>query len=385
MPNEIVSALFSVVPIVQDVLIVLLFIRGLLLRKKREQLKHYRLVSLSPILLWTGAICGGVLSVPVTLLGLNGTPDAVWYLFEFTVLVCIVMLLVYLNSTVTYDEKGFTASNLFGIKRTYGYDRITGILRSGGGTVLRCGRRSIRFDEAHIGSGSFILFADHALRKERGSGLPVLKRKKDPMNGNLDTPWLHLTIYLAIIAASIFIFILALHVLRPADGSLPADAREVRTAFSSYEVNEDTYGTIVLHAPDYEKPFSITYLSGYKDRAPDPEALCSGEEYILSVREGRDEYWIYAVSTADNRSVISAYDRNSAYRSTQYAACVILIVMMCVFTFLAIVGIVVGRHPERFSPGFRRLFYKDWAWSSSVRSGRTRPQQRRKRKRRRRK
>ena len=111
MPATIKFVLLSVVPVIQDALIVLLFVRGLVLRKKRKDNQYDHLVSLSSVLLWAGVVCGGVLSIPVTLFGADDTPDGVWYIFEVFVLACIAMMLAYCNETVTYDDTTFTASN----------------------------------------------------------------------------------------------------------------------------------------------------------------------------------------------------------------------------------------------------------------------------------
>lgn len=365
MPATVKFVLFSVVPVIQDALIVLLFVRGMVLRKKRKDTHYDRLVSLSPVLLWAGAVCGGVLSIPVTLFGPDDTPSGVWYIFEVTVLACIAMMLAYCNETVTYDESEFETRNLFGIKRSYGYGEITGILRRGDDTILRCGRRRIRLDTMSSGGDELVAYADKAYFKRHKKYIPVYKPKRDPMNGNLDTPWLYLFFYVFILAVSVFMFILSARILRPADDHLPTDAVEIRTVFSSCEHTKKESGTLVLHAPGYEKPFSISWLSGYAVPVPNPDTLCNGEEYILTVREGKREYWIYAISTADHHCILSAHDRNIAYRNTQYMACILMLVVM-VFGFLTgLFGILVGRHPERFSRRFRRLFYKDSAWVSS--------------------
>lgn len=363
-PDIVKFILFSVVPIIQDMLLVLLFFRGMVLRQKRKDSRYDLLVSLRPVLLWAGAVCGGMLSVPVTLLGPDDMSSGVWVLFEVVVLACIAMMLAYCNETVTYDKSEFHTRNLFGIERSYDYGEITGISRKGGDTVLRCGRRRIRLDSMSFGGNEFVAYADKAYFRQYKRYIPVFKPKKDPLNGNLDTPWLYLVVYVFILAGGIFMSILSVSGLRPAKDELPADAVELRTVFSSYERTKKDSGTLVLYAPGYDKPFSISWLSGYRDHAPDPDTLCNGEDYILSVREGKQEYWIHAISTADHRSILSAYDCNTAYRNTQYVACILLLLIaMPSFTF-GLFGILVGRHPERYSRRFRRLFYKDSAWVS---------------------
>ena len=364
MPDTVKFVLFSAVPIIQDVFLILLFIRGMVLCKNRKDTQYDRLVSLSPVLLWVGAVCGGMLSVPVTLFGADDIPSGVWYIFEVVVLACIAMMLAYCNETVTYDESRFEKSNLFGIKHSYDYGEITGISRKGGDTILRCGRRRIRLDTMTLGSSEFVAHADKAYIMRHKKHLPVYKSKKDPMNGNLDTPWLYLFISVFTLIASIGMIILPGFVLRPADDSIPSDAVEVRTTFSSYNRVKKESGTILLYAPGFEKPFAIAWLSGYEVSVPDPEMLCGGDYFHVVADEARDQYYICAISNDYNSRILSSYDYNTAYRNTQVVPCICLMIMGGVIAAVSVLMVLVGRHPERYPGWFRSLFYKDWAWTS---------------------
>ena len=170
--------LFFVVPIIQDVLLALLFVRGMVLRKKRKDNQYDHLVSLHSVLLWTGTVCGGLLSIAVTLFKPDYTPDGVWYFWEVMVLACIAMMLAYCNETVTYDDTTFTASNLFGIKHTYDYGEITGISRRGDDTFLWCGRRKIRLDTISFGDDELVAFADKEYFKRYKKHIPIHKRRR---------------------------------------------------------------------------------------------------------------------------------------------------------------------------------------------------------------
>ena len=364
MPATVTLVLFSVVPIIQDVFLVLLFVHGMVLRKKRKDTQYDRLVSLSPVLLWVGTVCGGVFSIPVTLFGTDDIPGGVWCFFEVVVLACIAMMLAYCNETVTYDESRFETKNLFGRKRSYGYGEITGISSKGGDTILYCGRRRIRLDTMSSGDDEFVTFAAKTYYRQHKKDIPVQKPKKDPMNGNLDTPWLYFSIYLLGFAGFFAMIVLPVYSLRPADSKLPADAMELRTSFSSYERTRKEQGTLILHAADYEKPFTLSWLSGYEITLPAPETLCSGEEYVLIIEEGKEEYWIYSMSTGNGREIMNAYDRNTACRNTQIVPCIGLLIFGILGAVFCIFGILVGRHPERYPGWFCGLFYKRSAWMS---------------------
>ena len=361
MSDEIKTVLFTGIPVLQDVVLILLFIRGMTVKRKRKEERQARLVSLSPMLLWVGAIGGGLLSVPLTLSG-RQDPEPALIVFEAGVLGCIAMMLAYCNETVTYDRATFTVSDLFGRKRTWDYGEITGLSRRGGDVVLRCGRRRIRLDAMAAGIEQFLKYADEGYFRRRNKYIPLIPRRTDPMKGNLDTPWLYLFIYLFMFAGGVVFILLSAGTIRPPDGRVPADAAVIRTPFESWEKTGKHDGTLALRAADYDKPFTLSWLSGYAVPVPDPDALCSGEEYVLTVRELKQEYDIRGLSTHDGQPLITAYDRNAAYRRSQLPAVIFLLIFAFVEMAFAVFGILVGRHPEKYPARFRGMFYRDTAW-----------------------
>ena len=193
--------------------------------------------------------------------------------------------------------------------------------------------------------------------------VPTSGTKKDPMRGNLDTPWLYLCLYLLLFVCSVSFIVLSAYVLRPAEYSAPADAVEVETVFLSFARTEEDRDTFLLYAPGYEKPFAIEWMSGYEVPIPEPEALCDGSKYRITACEACSQYYIYALSSADKGVVFSAFDYNTAYRNTQRVPCIGLLIFGSFFAVFSVFGIPVGRHPERFSAWFRGLFYKKSSWT----------------------
>lgn len=372
------TILFAGLPVLQDLLWIFLTVHGFVLCRKRKD-ERERLVSLSPMLLWVGLLCGGILSVPVTLFGPENMQPGVWWILEAGVLLGLAMLLVYCNETVRYDESSFTSSNLLGIKRSSTYSEITGI-RRGSDIILCCGRRRIRLDAIARGREDFIIYADRARLRQCGAGIPLCPRRKDPMNGNLDTPWLYFIIYLMLIVFAVVFLVISISACRPADDSLPDDCTRISTSFSSWERTQEEGGTLLLTAPGYDMPFSLSWLSGYEVPVPDPETFCSGETYTLTVREGAKVYFIYAVDGPDQRQIICAYDQNTAYRNRNYKAAVGIAVFSALCIPFAILGILVGRHPESYSVRFRRVFYQDHAWVRSAEKANMRRSHRRRKK-----
>lgn len=83
MPNWLKTVFFYILPSVQDILLVMLLARGIALYKLRKETRDFRQVSLRPVLLWTGSVCGGSFCILVTVLGFIGSPSTVpWLVFE---------------------------------------------------------------------------------------------------------------------------------------------------------------------------------------------------------------------------------------------------------------------------------------------------------------
>jgi len=347
-------------------ILVALIIRGFAICHGRRSSDPARLVAFSPLLLWVGALGGVILSVPVTMLEPDDMSVGVWCLFEVFVLACIALLLAYCNKTIEYDASRFEVNDLFGRKRSYSYGEITGLSRRGGNAVLHCGRRKVRIDAMASGGADFVVYADGAVLRQNEKGIPYCKPGKEPMNGNLDTPWMYFFLYLLGLAASVMLIVISVSVLQPADSSIPNDAAEVCTVFSSYERTKEDGGTLLLHSPDFEKPFAISWLSGYEVPVPDTDRLCSGDAYIAAVDERKTEYFVYMIYSAEGEMILSAYDGNTAYRNTQRVPAIFLLGFGICFAVFVVFGILVGRYPERFPSWFCRLFYKDSAWAVSL-------------------
>lgn len=372
MPIALKIALYYVFPIVQDALFVLLILRGVTLYKQRKN-GDSRQVSLCPLLLLVGSVCGGLFCILVTVFGLIGPPSIIlWLVFEAPALLGYALLLGYCNETVVYDGEAFTAKNWLGIRRTYSYAEISGIRRRGADTILYCGRRRVRLDQMALNAQPFVKHAETCYFQQFQQLIPIII-KKDPMRGNLDTPWFYFFMFLFVIAVSLFFFFFSVYGLLPAEASLPSDAFEIRASFVSWERIKKNGGTLVLNAADFEKPFKLSWLSGFEVPVPDPEFLCGGTEFAVIVEEEKTEYWIRAISTADQRLLLSAYDYSTAYRNTQFWPCIGLIVFSVFEICFAMFGILVGRNPDRFPEWLRKLFYQPWVWtSSSYQNGKSR-------------
>ena len=353
-----------IMPVVQDILLIILAARGFRLRRERGKTNASELVSLSEMLLWVGCIVGSILSVPITLFTPQNMQNGVWWIFELAVLVCLAMLLAYCNDTIQYDAAGFEASTLFGRKRRYSYGQISAFSRSLGDVILHCEGKRIRLDAMAENRDTFLDYADKAHRRETGKNIPFLKPTHDPMNGNIENPWLHFIIQLCIGLCGVAMAAQGILGMLPPSGKIAENTAEYFTSFSSCEYSKECDGTLILKAPDYEKPFHLEWLDGYEIPLPSPDELTDGTFYRVAARATKQNYSIYAVYRADGTPTIRAFDRNTAYKNTQRGASFVFLIGGFLGILGFVLGILVGRHPENYPAFVRELFYKDYVWIS---------------------
>lgn len=353
-----------ILPIVQDILLIILAARGFRLHRERAKTNASGLVSLNGMLLLVGCIVGSILSVPITLFTPQNMQNGVWGIFELAVLVCLAMLLAYCNDTIRYDAAGFEASTLFGRKRRYSYGQISAFSRSLGDVILHCEGKRIRLDAMAENRDTFLDYADKAHRRETGKNIPFLKPTHDPMNGNIENPWLHFIIQLCIGLCGVAMAAQGILGMLPPSDKIAENTAEYFTSFSSCEYSKECDGTLILTTPDYEKAFRLEWLDGYEIPLPSPDELTDGTFYRVAARATKQNYSIYAVYRADGTPTIRAFDRNTAYKNTQRGASFVFLIGGILGILGSVLGILVSRHPENYSAFVRELFYKDFVWIS---------------------
>lgn len=353
-----------ILPIVQDILLIILAARGFRLHRERAKTNASGLVSLNGMLLLVGCIVGSILSVPITLFTPQNMQNGVWWLFELAVLVCLAMLLAYCNDTIRYDAAGFEASTLFGRKRRYSYGQISAFYRSLGDVILHCEGKRIRLDAMAENRDTFLDYADKAHRRETGKNIPFLKPTHDPMNGNIENPWLHFIIQLCIGLCGVAMAAQGILGMLPPSDKVAENTAEYFTSFSSCEYSKECDGTLILKAPDYEKAFHLEWLDGYEIPLPSPDELTDGTFYRVTARATKQNYSIYAVYRADGTPIIRAFDRNTAYKNTRRGASFAFLIGGFLGILGSVLGILVGRQPENYPAFVRELFYKDYVWIS---------------------
>ena len=331
---------------------VLLGIASFLARQKRKNWDQEKVVYLPFYLAGVGIVCGTILSIPTVVCAMDG--DWMFAFFGVVVLACDCMMAAYLNCVIRYDDKGFIAQNIFGIKRECSYGDVEGI-RSGRDRRIYFQGHSIMIDEISRGADEFVDALDKGHKRATGKWVPTstsFRRKWDPMNGHLDYPWpyfiLWVTMGLFCAALPVFMFFVMTSETDPSDIVI----HDVQ--FCAYEIDD---GSLMLYVEGEEQPYEIGYFQNYGEVLPAPEVLCSGEAYSVGVVG--DRRYVKSLTGSDGTKYITLETERQAYRDSQRVAVWILCVVAPIGVYFCYLGIAVARNPERYSKKVRRLFYKD--------------------------
>ncbi len=264
----------------------------------------------------------------------------------------LILILGYWNCRITYDENGFTAKNILGIKKRYRYLDITGISKGRRDQYLYVGKRKILLDEIAIGKNEFLSFVKKQYRiSHGGQSIPQMNVKKDIFNGHIENPGEFIFIYIItsvfFIGGSILCMLLILSPLKE------EDTTHKTTIFISCEQREDE---LILNDGS-ETIYRLRFS---------PEELPL--EKILSVCDGKTKLDIYVTEiTPDDgdaysgikaiycngESVFSFEDYNTLNRAGSRPIFLLLIGFCLLWGAFIVVSIIVGRNPNKY----RRIIY----------------------------
>ena len=331
---------------------ILLGIASLVEKKKRKVWMKERVVYLPFYLAGVGIVCGTIMSIPTVACAVDG--DWMFAFFGVVVLTCDCMMAAYLNCVIWYDDKGFLAQNIFGIKRECGYGEVEGI-RFGRDRRIFFQGHSILIDEISCGGDEFVETLDRGHKRATGKWVPSstsFKRKWDPMNGHLDYPWAYFILWvtMGLFCAALPVFVL----FSMTSETDPSDIVIHDVRFCGYEIED---GSLMLSVEGEERPYEIGYFQYYGEDLPAPEALCGGERYLVGVIG--DHRYIKSLTGSNGTKYITLETERQVYRDSQRVAVWILCLVAPIGVCFCYLGIAVARDPERYSKKVRRMFYKD--------------------------
>ena len=131
-------------------------------------------------------------------------------IFSILALLGIFLIIGYFNQRIYYSADKFVSSNLWGVKRTYSYGDITGIMGYGRNTDVKIyiGDKKIAIDRMAVGKKEFIEFALKRHRELKHKNIPLLRaaKKKDLFNGNIANPGEFIAVYIIIAVGVALLF-----------------------------------------------------------------------------------------------------------------------------------------------------------------------------------
>lgn len=323
--------------------------------RRRKRMKWDNVVHLPFFLAVIGIIGGNLFAVPTVICGFDGNGGTV--AFALFTLGCHCLTVAYLNCIIWYDDEGFVARNFLGIRRQCTYAEVEG-MRNGKDYWLYFKGHRILVDEMAHGGRDFIKAVKRGYSASHNGRMLMAShtygRKIDPMNGNIENPWLYFCIWVGMMLMCVFLLVGMVISM----AAKPSDMEELvfsQMTFTSWKKDD---GELHLTVPGREEAVRIFGYRGYGELLPSPEELCNGEIFVV----GLDGKYIESLTGADGTVYITPELERQIYHKTQDVAGVILTVFSVFGIVFSIVGIDVARRPERYGAKFKRIFYQDHLW-----------------------
>lgn len=307
-----------------------------------------------------GSISSAIFLVPTIITAFLDEPIWVSLVFLVLSLLGASLILAFVNCRVSYDEHGFTAKNLFGIKRTYTYDQVTAIRENLHESYIYLGKRRVMIDGVAVGGIEFIAYVRKRYRSlHKGQALPVVRKAKhDLFNGNVEDVggFLFAYISLSVMIVAFAIFVVWYVYLTP---NTVQNTLERQVSFTSCVAGADE---MVLTSSDREI-YKIKFMGEDFD-AGGLQAICDGQTIVTTYAkevtpdDGEDYYSIKAILSGD--TYLLSFEETNRWHREEYWPMIFFPIIFAIVWGLYIAGsIIVGRHPKKFSKKVIRLFFKD--------------------------
>ena len=322
-----------------------LFIRSVAAKSVRRSPEWQKnRVYLPDLLFWVGLL-GNLFAIPAVILLWQEN----WLGLAFIALSLMgwSMQLAYVNCWVRFGDRGFTHHTFFGRTHEFTYQDVTGI-RWGSDIRLYCGKHLIFLDSMADNASRFLHWVKK--RNKQIQNLPD-RIKWDPFKDKVPDGmpiFIILMIFLLFVTVVLGVFCYGFF----ASGKSEADTRREEVVFVSGE--QEPSGVISLGSEDGRK----YRISGYDTLPVETETLWTeGTRYTVWC-SGKSTVWIYQLQTGD--TVLLSFDEhNEAARQNNKKGLIFALVLWILSLLLVLATLVVGRHPERFSPRVRKWFFKN--------------------------
>ena len=306
-----------------------------------------------------GAVCSAVLLIPAIICAF--LDEELWVvigLFLFA-LFCASPLIGYINCRIFYDDEGFVAKNIFGIKRRFTYDQVTGIKENLHEKFIYLGKKRVMVDEFYIGGREFVSFAKKKYRTlNNGQSIPrIVKDKYDIFKGNIEDSTSFLVVF--IITTLVFIGAVAFVVFSVFSPNNPENTASQKVCFDKYYFAEDN----MVMISEENLIYKISSIDKVQNQSA-VEALCDGKSNVTVYFEAvtpddESDYRSIKAIVYDDDYVLSFEETNEIYIQDSLAAIIILNGLLLAWIVFMACSIVVGRNPRKFSKKVVRMFFKD--------------------------
>ena len=220
---------------------------------RKPKMPKGQTVTMPALLAWIGGIAVLFFGAMAVWAFMDGGDPFALSVFAAFMLLGVSLIMAYINCRITYDEKGFTVTNFWGITRTYTYDDITR-LKGTKDVKLYVGERVVRIDDMAVGKTQFLFYAEARYMKTHGGrGIPITspdgKKDFDLFNGNVENAEEFIIIYAMLLGFVVFCFGIGIHTALPPKAE---DLTYSTVQVERYEVEDDT---LWLYVDEEELPF----------------------------------------------------------------------------------------------------------------------------------
>ena len=281
-------------------------------------------------------------------------------LFSASFLGSLCLILAHLNCRIYYDETSFTVKGFFGTRRTYSYPEIEYIRGKRKDVNLYIGKQIITINEHAPKKYEFLTLARAQYRKyHNGNAIPQRSQyKKDLFCGHVEEPESFIIAY-ALISVLIIGCLIASFVL--VKEATAADFEPITVSPDSCEI---VLGDLRLYEKDDPTYYSIQNYAKYmEDPEGVPALLEKGQSLQVLAKyhadKGRSYFSVASLTGEDGTAYYTLEMYNQNYMENLRIIRIILGIFGIVWGGFVALSIYVGRHPDKFSKKFIRLFFKD--------------------------
>lgn len=336
-------------------LLVIFAVRGIIALLSKPKESKDNTVRLPKLLLVIGIVCSAFFLTLLFITLFLAQPLWIPAIFLAFSLLGAMLILMYINYRIEYDNFGFTVTGYFGKKRSFTYDMITGARDATQEAYIYFGEKRVMIDKMAIGSAQFLELVEKKYKALNGGhDIPEQKPKRDIFRGNVKNSGALIFVFAMLEALLIGLLIfVTFYVFAPAD---PADSEKREAILVSCSKTEDV---LVMR----DKAGEIYKLRIY--------ATDSYTEAIRAVCDGETELTVYGKASSDEAvphfsvtAIKSGEDYVLSFEDTRQIHInefwpIIIFVGGMVALWSAFVGFMIylGRNPRNFSKKFVEAFF----------------------------